>query len=117
VLAWGPDEPSTTDPSVSMTMAFAIVALSAVNLGLVLRREREPLWSPPVFPYLGWIIAGWALTWAAVELNMLQRLLDTVQLTGAQWALVLALSLVAPAFTAIDKAIQLRRLNRSPHDE
>jgi hypothetical protein len=25
--------------------------------------------------------------------------------------------LVAPAFTAIDKAIQLRRLNRSPHDE
>ena len=54
---------------------------------------------------------------AAVELNMLQRLLDTVQLTGAQWALVLALSLVAPAFTAIDKAIQLRRLNRSLHDE
>lgn len=117
VLAWGPDEPSTTDPSVSMTMAFAVVALSAVNLGLIMRREREPLWSPPIFPYLGWIIAGWALTWAAVELNMLQRLLDTVQLTGAQWALVLALSLVAPAFTAIDKAIQLRRLNRSLHDE
>ena len=116
VLAWGPDEPSTTDPSVSMTMAFAIVALTAVNLGLVLRREREPFWSAPIFPYLGWIIAGWALTWAAVELNMLQRLLDTVELTGAQWALVLALSLVAPAFTAIDKAIQLRRLNRSRHD-
>ena len=52
-----------------------------------------------------------SLTWAAVELNMLQRLLDTVSLTGAQWVLVLALSLVAPAFTAIDKAIQLRRLN------
>jgi len=116
VLAWGPDEPSTTEPSVSMTMAFAVVALTAVNLGLVMRREREPWWSAPIFPYLGWIIAGWALTWAAVELNMLQRLLDTVQLTGAQWALVLALSLVAPAFTAIDKSIQLRRLNRSPHD-
>ena len=41
VLAWGPDEPSTTDPSVSMTMAFAVVALSAVNNGLVMRRERE----------------------------------------------------------------------------
>src|SRR6185503_7230306 len=25
VLQWGPDEPSTTDPSISMTMAFAIV--------------------------------------------------------------------------------------------
>ncbi|HJY25075.1 MAG TPA: cation-transporting P-type ATPase [Actinomycetes bacterium] len=116
VLGWGPDEPSTTDPSQSMTMAFAIVALSAVNNGLVMRREREAWWSAPIFPYLGWIILGWTLTWAAVELNMLQRLLDTVQLTGAQWVLVIALSLVAPAFTAIDKAIHLRRLNRSPND-
>jgi Ca2+-transporting ATPase len=115
VLAWGPDQPSTTDPSVSMTMAFAVVALSAVNNGLVMRREREPWWSAPIFPYLGWIILGWTLTWAAVELNMLQRLLDTVSLTGAQWVLVIALSLVAPAFNAIDKAIQLRRLNRAPH--
>ena len=82
VLEWGPDEPSTTHPSVSMTMAFAIVALSAVNLGLVMRREREAPWSSPMFPYLGWIILGWVLTWAAVELNMLQRLLDTVSLTG-----------------------------------
>ena len=114
VLAWGPDEPSTTDPSVSMTMAFAVVALSAVNNGLVMRREREPWWSTPIFPYLGWIILGWTLTWAAVELNMLQRLLDTVPLTGAQWVVVVGLSLVCPAFTAIDKAIQLRRLNASP---
>ena len=110
VLAWGPDEPSTENPSTAMTMAFAVVALSAVNNGLVMRREREPWWSAPMFPYLGWICLGWILTWAAVELNMLQRLLDTVPLTGAQWVLVLALSLVAPAFTAIDKAIQLRRL-------
>ena len=110
VLAWGPDEPSTTDPSASMTMAFAVVALSAVNLGVVMRREREPAWSSPIFPYLGWIILGWALTWAAVELNMLQRLLDTVSLTGGQWVVVLALSLIAPAFNAIDKAIHLRRL-------
>ena len=116
VLSWGPGEPSTENPSVSMTMAFAVVALSAVNNGLVMRREREPWWSAPMFPYLGWIFLGWILTWAAVELNMLQRLLDTVPLTGAQWVLVIALSLVAPAFTAIDKAIHLRRLNASAHD-
>ena len=73
-------------PSVSMTMAFAIVALSAVNLGVVMRREREAPWSSPVFPYLGWIMLGWALTWAAVELNMLQRLLDTESLTGGSGA-------------------------------
>ncbi len=116
VLSWGPDEPSTENPSVSMTMAFAVVALSAVNNGLVMRREREAWWSSPIFPYLGWIFAGWILTWAAVELNMLQRLLDTVPLTGDQWLVVIGLSLVAPAFTAIDKAIHLRKLNRAPHD-
>ena len=81
VLVWGPDEPSTTHPSVSMTMAFAIVSLSAVNLGFVMRREREAPWSSPLFPYMGWIILGWILTWAAVELSMLQRLLDTTSLT------------------------------------
>jgi hypothetical protein len=50
-----------------MTMAFAIVSLSAVNIGLVMRRERQAPWSSPVFPYLGWIILGWILTWAAVD--------------------------------------------------
>ena len=92
-----------------MTMAFAIVSLTAVNIGLVMRRERQAPWSSPVFPYLGWIILGWTLTWAAVELNMLQRLLDTTSLTGGQWLVVLGLSLIAPAVVAVDKAIQLSR--------
>jgi len=115
VLSWGPDEPSATDPSVSMTMAFAVVALSAVNNGLVMRREREPWWSAPVFPYLGWIFLGWLLTWAAVELDMMQRLLETVSLTGNQWAVVVGLSLLSPLVVTIDKAVQISRLNRSPH--
>src|SRR6201981_3404441 len=96
-----------------MTMAFAIVSLSAVNIGLVMRRERQAPWSSPVFPYLGWIILGWVLTWAAVELNMLQRLLSTESLTGRQWLVVLAPSLVTPLAVAVDKAIQLRR-QRAP---
>ena len=113
VLSWGPDEPSTELPSISMTMAFAIVALSAVNMGLVMRREREPVWASPVFPYLGWIFLGWMLTWAAVELGMLQRVLLTQSLSGAQWALCIGLSLAAPAVVWIDKTIQLRRLDAS----
>jgi len=113
VLEWGPDTPSTEHPSASMTMAFAIVALSAVNLGIVLRREREAPWSSPIFPYFGWIILGWILTWAAVELNMLQRLLDTESLTGGQWVVVIALSLVAPVLVGIDKALQLRRTRQN----
>jgi Ca2+-transporting ATPase len=109
VLNYGPDKPSTTHASASMTMAFAIVAFTAVNLGLVMRRERELPWSSPLFPYLGWIILGWVLTWAGVELPMLQRLLDTQSLTGPQWAVVLSLSLIAPALVWADKAFQLHR--------
>ena len=113
LLQWGPDQPSTTHASVSMTMAFAVVAFSAVNLGVVMRRERQAPWSSPMFPYFGWLIGGWALTWAAVELGMLQRLLDTESLTGGQWLAVLGLSLLTPAMVGIDKALQLRRLARS----
>jgi P-type Ca2+ transporter type 2C len=67
-----------------------------------------------VFPYLGWIILGWILTWAAVELNMLQRLLQTTSLTGREWIIVLALSLPAPAAVATDKVLQLRRQRQAP---
>ena len=114
VLEWGPGKPSTTAASVNMTMAFAIVSFSAVNMGLVMRRERQVPWASPVFPFLGWIILGWILTWAAVELGMLQRLLDTTSLDGKQWVVVLALSLIAPAVVAVDKFLQLRRQGKEP---
>ena len=113
VLEWGPGKPSTTAPSVNMTMAFAIVSFSAVNIGLVMRRERQAPWSSPVFPFLGWIILGWILTWCAVSLNMLQGLLDTTSLDGRQWVVVLALSLLAPAVVAVDKFIQLSRQRKA----
>jgi Ca2+-transporting ATPase len=114
VLIWGPDNPSTKDPTISMTMAFAVVALSAVNLGVVMRREREAPWSSPLFPYFWCIAAGWVLTWAAVELNMLQRFLDTVSLSADQWGVCIGLSLLAPAVVAVDKVIQLRRQRDVP---
>ena len=72
---------------------------------------------PPVFPYMGWIILGWVLTWAAVELGMLQRLLDTTSLSGREWVVVLALSLIAPAFVGVDKAIQLSRQRQTQATE
>jgi magnesium-transporting ATPase (P-type) len=90
---------------------LALVAFTAVNLGFVMRREREAPWSSPLFPFMGWIILGWFLAWAGVELPMLQRLLDTESLSGSQWAIVLGVSLIAPALVWADKAIQLRRQN------
>ncbi len=109
VLAWGPDEPSTIEPSTAMTMAFGVVSLSAVNIGLVLRRENRGWWSRPAFPYLGWIGLGWFLTWAAIEMEMFQRLLDTQSLLGSEWLIVIALSLPGALFNEIDRVIRVRR--------
>jgi len=110
LLAWGPGEPSTTEGSTSMTMSFAVVSLSAVNMGLIYRREGAAPWATPLFPFLGWTIAGWVLTLAAVETRILQRLLDTVSLSGSQWLVVIALSLLSPLVIGVDKAIRIRRL-------
>lgn len=117
ILQLGPGKPSTTNPSISMTMAFAFIAFTAVNLGIVMRREREAPWSSPVFPYMGWIILGWLLTWAGVELPMLQRLLDTESLSGAQWAVVLGLSLITPALLWVDESLRQRRQRAAGVDE
>jgi Ca2+-transporting ATPase len=81
-------------------------------MGFVMRRERQVPWSAPLFPYMGWIMLGWGLTFAAVETSLLHRVLDTVSLTGAQWALVLGLSVISPLFVAVDKLIQIRKLDR-----
>jgi Ca2+-transporting ATPase len=78
-----------------------------------MRREREAPWASPLFPYYGCIVLGWLLTWAAVELNMLQRLLDTVSLSGGQWLVTIALSLIMPTLVGIDKAIQMRHQSRA----
>jgi len=48
-----------------------------------------------------------------VELRPLQRLLDTMSLSGRQWVVVLALSLIAPAVVGVDKAIQLSRQRKA----
>jgi Ca2+-transporting ATPase len=44
---------------------------------------------------------------------MFQRLLDTTSLSGRQWVVVLALSLLAPAVVAADKLIQLSRQRKA----
>ncbi len=109
MLVYGPDEPDITVASVSMTMAFAVVALSTVNIGLVLRRENRPWFSQPMFPYLAWIALGWFLTWAAIELGMLQRMLDTTSLQGSEWLIVIGLSLIPAVFNELDRVYRNRK--------
>jgi len=108
-LVFGPDEPSTDAASKSMSMTFAVAALSTVGLGLVLRRDPAPAWRGPLFPYVGRLAIAAALTVLAVELPVLQRLLNSESLTGAQWLAVLGLALVTPLAIEIGKALRRRR--------
>jgi Ca2+-transporting ATPase len=107
-LVFGPDEPSTDAASVSMTMTFAVAALSTVGLGLVLRRDPAPAWRGPLFPYLGWLAIAATLTVLAVELPALQRLLTTESLTGGQWLAILGLASVTPVAIEVGKAARRR---------
>ena len=52
-----------------------------------------------------------------MELRPLQRLLDTMSLSGRQWVVVLVLSLIAPTVVGIDKAIQLSRQRKATAGE
>ena len=78
-------------------LAAAVAAASMVQ-------ELDPLLALT----LGWIMLGWFITWTAIELPMFQRALETVPLTGAQWALIIGLSLIAPVVVEIDKAVSRR---------
>ncbi|MEM8745081.1 MAG: cation-translocating P-type ATPase [Actinomycetota bacterium] len=104
-VMWGPDEPSPTEPTTSMTMAFVVVGLSAALLGLASRRESEPAWAAPLMPFVKYTGFGLAFVWLAVELRPLQRVLGTVALTPSQWLVATLLALAAPAALEIEKAV------------
>lgn len=108
-LVWGPDQPTTDSPSSSMTMALGVAALGTIALGMVQRRDPDVSWGSPLFPYLGWIGAGVALTWLAVELPVLQRWLGTESLSGPEWLAVIGLAAIAPLGVEIEKALRRRR--------
>lgn len=110
-LVWGPDEPRVDAPSIAMTMAFAVAALVGVPLAMVMRRDPTPVWKGPFWPYVGWLGISVALTWLAIELPLLQRWLDTTTLTGAQWLVVIVLTMVSPILAEADKAIRRHRYN------
>jgi Ca2+-transporting ATPase len=109
-LVWGPDDPQVDGPSIAMTMTFAISSLATVGIGVVARRDPGGFWNGPVVPYFVWLGAAAVITVLGVELPFLQRLLDTLPLSGSQWLGVLALSLAAPALMSAEKAWRRRRL-------
>ena len=95
--------------SVPQSMAFGVMAMSTVGLGITLRRGILPAWKGPYYPYFVWMAVPVVLIWLAVELPTMNKMLGTTPLTGGQWLIVLGLSFVLPILIEIDKGIRRAR--------
>ena len=92
----------------AQSMTFAILALSTVWMAISLRRTHLPAWTGPFVPYWVWMAVPAVLTVLAIELPLLQSLLQTTGLTGDQWGSVFLATLIIPALIESVKAIQRR---------
>ena len=108
-LLAGPDEPSALEPTASMTMAYAVMALGTILTGLATRRDPESGLTPPAARALGILAIPVALTVVTTTWSPFQRLLQTQALTGDQWIQALGLALVVPVAIEIEKWTRRRR--------
>jgi Ca2+-transporting ATPase len=95
-LLWGPDEPTSSSASASMTMAFVVMAFGTLLTGLAVRRDPESGLGPPTLKALGILAIPALLTVVATTWKPLQSLLMTQPLTGSQWlgSLLLAIGVL-----------------------
>jgi Ca2+-transporting ATPase len=107
-----PDQLSSTEPNVPVTMTFVIAAFGAVLGGLAMRRDPEPGLTAPIIAAVKWLSIPLALTVAAVEIGFLQRLVGTVSLSGNEWLICIGLSLVVPIFVELEKWVRRARIAR-----
>ena len=107
-----PDELSSTEPNVPVTMAFVVCALGSIFGGLVMRRDPESGLSAPILTAVKWLSIPLALTVVAVEVGFMQRLIGTTSLSGDQWLTALGLALLVPVLIEIEKWIRRARIAR-----
>ena len=94
-LAFGPDEPSTTAPSASLTMTFAVMGLGTVFNALTNRRDPASGLAAPVLKATAIGLITVALVVLATRVDFLQQGMLTQPLTGPQWLACLGLALRA----------------------
>ncbi len=109
-----PGEMSTTEANVPMTTAFVVLSLGSIFAGLTMRRDPESGLVPPVLGAIKILTIPTVVTVFAVEAGVLQDLLMTTSLTGAQWLVCLGWSLIIPVVVELEKAIRRRRLSPTP---
>ena len=107
-LLFGPDTPSATEATSSMTMAFVVLSIGTLLSGLSIRRDPGSGLSAPILKALGVLAVPAVLTLVATEWGLLQRFLMTTSLSGYEWLISVALALVVLVVIETEKAIRRR---------
>ncbi len=109
-LVAGPDEPSMTVASASMTMTFVVMGLGTVLNAVTNRRDPTSGLIAPVLKAVAISLVPAAMIYLATELPTLQQALMTRSLTGGEWLTSLALALLLPVVIEVGKWIRRRRM-------
>jgi len=108
-LVLGPDEPSPTRASVSMTMTFVVMGLGTAFNAVVNRRDPTSGLTPPILRALAIALVPVGMLLLATQLPTLQQALLTSQLTPHEWLVCAALAAALPAVVEIGKLVRRRR--------
>jgi len=113
-LVLGPDRPSPTAPSASLTMTFVVMGLGTVFNSLTNRRDPASSLAPPILKALAIALVSVALIVLATQVGFLQRSLLTQPLTGLQWLACIGLALLLPLVVETSKWIRRHRAPGPP---
>jgi P-type Ca2+ transporter type 2C len=102
---------------VPITMGYAVIGLGTAWAALVFRPGNAPAWEQPLFQRLLLTAVPMALIVVSTELGLLQRLLDTLSLSGDQWLACFALSLPYALAVELDKLVNRRRVHAQQHQQ
>ena len=108
-LVAGPDEPSTTQGTVSMTMTFVVMGLGTTFNAVVNRRDPTSGLTPPIVKALAIGLIPVVLLFLATQLPTIQSGLLTVSLSPRQWLTCIGLAALLPIVVELDKLIRRRR--------
>jgi Ca2+-transporting ATPase len=108
-LVAGPDDPSTSHSSASLTMTFAVMGLGTVFNALTNRRDPASGLTSPVLTAIGVSLVPISMIFLATQLPSLQKGMLTQTLTGPQWLAVIGLALALPLVIEGNKWLRRRR--------
>jgi Ca2+-transporting ATPase len=107
-LVAGPDDPSTTHPSASLTITFVVMGLGTVGNAVTNRRDPASGLAPPLLRALGVSLVPIATIFLATQLPSLRAGMLTQPLTGPQWLMAIGLALVLPVVVEATKWFRRR---------